>query len=212
MDPLPKIPFYFIRHGQTDWNIEDRLQGHTDTPLNETGLDQAHQALLRLQNVPIDLIVASPLIRAAKTALIIAKEIDLPVYFDDALKERYLGSLEGKLAAEVKKEHGLQPEVLITSLLPPDAEKWSEVLARNVMARTRWLTRFKNKTILFCDHGANFSALFEHTHNGQKMKAENAVPYFFKPTTQGWELEEVCSNALLSTSLARKTYGRPATL
>ena len=60
--PLPHHPFYFLRHGQTDWNLQGRLQGHTDIPLNATGLDQAHAAADMLADQGIDIIVSIPLI------------------------------------------------------------------------------------------------------------------------------------------------------
>ena len=59
---IPKRPFYFLRHGETDWNFEGRYQGQSDIPLNATGIAQAHAAADRLARVPIDRIVSSRLI------------------------------------------------------------------------------------------------------------------------------------------------------
>ena len=52
--PIPKRDFYFLRHGQTDWNAEGRFQGHSDIPLNALGLSQAREAALALAACPID--------------------------------------------------------------------------------------------------------------------------------------------------------------
>ena len=70
----PSRSFLCIRHGTTDWNRQRRFQGRTDIPLNDEGIAQAHAAARRLQDVPIDIIVSSPLIRALRTAEIIAAE------------------------------------------------------------------------------------------------------------------------------------------
>ena len=56
---IPKRPFYFLRHGQTDWNLEGRYQGHSDIPLNATGIAQAQAAAESLGDVPIGRIVSS---------------------------------------------------------------------------------------------------------------------------------------------------------
>jgi probable phosphoglycerate mutase len=75
---IPKRPFYFLRHGQTNWNLEGRYQGHSDVPLNATGIAQARAAAACLAGVPIARIVASPLIRALVTAAIVGEKIQKP--------------------------------------------------------------------------------------------------------------------------------------
>jgi broad specificity phosphatase PhoE len=71
--PGPSRPFLCIRHGITDWNRLGRFQGLTDIPLNDEGVSQATVAARRLQAVAFDRVVSSPLLRAAKTAEIIAE-------------------------------------------------------------------------------------------------------------------------------------------
>ena len=69
--------FAFIRHGQTDWNRDDRLQGSSDIPLNETGREQAHEAAGLLRDGGWEVIVSSPLMRARDTAQIIADDLNI---------------------------------------------------------------------------------------------------------------------------------------
>lgn len=68
------MKLYLVRHGQTNWNLEGRIQGQTNIPLNDKGRKQAQQAKEKLQNIPIDLIICSPLMRARETAEIIEKK------------------------------------------------------------------------------------------------------------------------------------------
>jgi broad specificity phosphatase PhoE len=96
---LPHQPFYFMRHGQTDWNLQGRLQGHSDIPLNATGLAQAHAAADALTDESIEVIVSSPLIRALKTAAIVAERIARQIYIDGQLKECSFGAFEGEAPA-----------------------------------------------------------------------------------------------------------------
>lgn len=84
-----------IRHGETDWNNERRIQGNTDTPLNANGIAQAKQLAARIAGEKIDALYASPLARARVTAEIIAEKSGVALILDDRLKEKGLGDLEG---------------------------------------------------------------------------------------------------------------------
>jgi len=88
--------FYFLRHGQTDWNKQRICQGQTDVPLNATGLDQARDAKALLAGIPIVTVVASPLSRAYKTAEIVNEALNCPLVTVDGLQEMYFGEQEGK--------------------------------------------------------------------------------------------------------------------
>jgi Histidine phosphatase superfamily (branch 1)/Sigma-54 interaction domain len=104
---IPSRTFFFLRHGQTDWNRDGRYQGTSDTPLNETGMAQANAAASAMATVRINRIVASPLIRALKTAEIVAEKIGVPICVDRDLRERHFGSFESLVIKEVKQKHGL---------------------------------------------------------------------------------------------------------
>ncbi|PPE03325.1 histidine phosphatase family protein [Holospora curviuscula] len=97
MKGLPLKPFYFLRHGETDWNLEHRAMGSQDVPLNDLGVSQAFKAAELLKNEPIATIVSSPLLRARKTADIIAQHIKAPVIEITELQEACWGEKEGKL-------------------------------------------------------------------------------------------------------------------
>ena len=85
------------RHGQTDWNVEKRIQGRTDIELNNKGIEQAYQTKENLENEKIDLIICSPLKRANQTADIINKDRNIPIIYDERLLEICYGENEGRL-------------------------------------------------------------------------------------------------------------------
>lgn len=89
------MKLYFVRHGQTDWNASDRLQGQSDIPLNETGVAQAESLRdqIRQRGLHFDAIYSSPLQRVRKTAEIIAN--GQPIIIDARLNERNAGQFEG---------------------------------------------------------------------------------------------------------------------
>jgi broad specificity phosphatase PhoE len=84
-----------VRHGETDWNAEGRLQGHTDRPLNEYGRRQARELADRLAGDGADALYASDLVRATATAEIIGERLGLAVVVDPDLREKNWGTWEG---------------------------------------------------------------------------------------------------------------------
>lgn len=101
---------YLVRHGQTEFNRERRIQGHVDSPLTELGVRQAHAVGRLLRDLVRDprgwRIVSSPLGRARATAEIVAAKLGgLPLELDDRLKEMSWGEHDGRLRAELEAEH-----------------------------------------------------------------------------------------------------------
>ena len=88
------------RHGQTDWNLENRFQGHSDIPLNETGHSQARRAAPLLMGLRPEKIVCSDLIRTQQTAAALAEISKLPVHIDAGLRETNGGKWEGRTGEE----------------------------------------------------------------------------------------------------------------
>lgn len=86
---------YIIRHGKTDWNALRRLQGQTDIPLNEEGREMARKAATEYREIHFDECYSSPLIRARETAKLLLEGRNVPIYYDDRLKEMSFGIYEG---------------------------------------------------------------------------------------------------------------------
>ena len=101
-----------IRHGETAWNVDTRIQGHLDIPLNDTGLWQARQVALALAGEPIAAVYTSDLQRAHATAKAVADAAGAPLTTDLGLRERSFGHFQGRTFAEIEAE------------LPEDARRW----------------------------------------------------------------------------------------
>ena len=89
-----------VRHGETDWNADGRLQGQTDRPLSDFGRTQAHRLACDLAEEKLDAIYSSDLARALETAEIVAERVGLPVLLDPDLREKDWGTWEGLTAVE----------------------------------------------------------------------------------------------------------------
>ena len=89
-----------VRHGETDWNAEGRLQGQTDRPLSDFGRRQARQLAEELAGDQVEAIYSSDLSRARETAEIVAERLGLPVVLDPDLREKDWGTWEGLTAVE----------------------------------------------------------------------------------------------------------------
>lgn len=136
-----------LRHGQTDWNIDLRLQGSTDIPLNETGKEQARQAALALNPEDWDLIIASPLSRARDTAQIIAKELSMNVVIVPELIERSFGAAEGLDHASWRKLY--ESHVPIEGL-----ESLEDLRARTQLLLDLIANEYSGQRVLAVSHGA----------------------------------------------------------
>jgi uncharacterized phosphatase len=97
---------YFVRHGLTDWNLEHRVQGRIDIPLNLAGEEQARNLARRLSDLKVDRIVSSPLKRAARTAEILSESFRVPISYNENLRERDFGDAEGMLRSDMLEKYG----------------------------------------------------------------------------------------------------------
>ncbi len=182
---LPKRAFVFLRHGETIYNLEGRLQGRVDVPLNETGSAQAEAAVELLKSQPISRIVSSPAIRVLQTVRPFAEASGIPVQFDSGLLEYFVGSFEGKRISEIHETHKLEGPASWLSVMPDDAEVWPEFVSRVCSAVSNWTEQYSDETILISAHGLVFYALAESL-TGTEMISRNAEPHYFSPTDNGW--------------------------
>ncbi|HEX4813718.1 MAG TPA: histidine phosphatase family protein [Nonomuraea sp.] len=140
-----------LRHGQTLWNVEQRFQGHSDIPLDETGLAQATRAASLLAALRPTLIVSSDLQRANDTALALARLVGLEVAVDKDFRERGGGQWEGltreQIAARWPAEY--------VAWEAPGGEPVTDVAARVGAAMRRWAARLDDDGLLVvASHGA----------------------------------------------------------
>ena len=180
MPALTPLAFWFLRHGETDWNAQGLSQGNIDIPLNPAGLTQAYAAASMLRNRGIATIVASPLSRAYATAVIAAQRLGLAVDIDNDLREVSFGAQEGQKMAQWFNDW------VAGTFTPEGAESFVDLRARAVVAVNRALRR--PSPVLVVAHGALFRALRAEMGLEPNVRTANASPLFCEPGLPAWTL------------------------
>jgi broad specificity phosphatase PhoE len=148
------------RHGETDWNRDERFQGHADPPLNAAGREQAAALAEALATQPLTAVYTSPLRRAQETAEIVAASRGLAIEPVDGFREVDVGSWEGLTRAEIERRY---PEQFRRWLFEheqgwEDGETYEEMGRRVVRAILRLAERHGDDSILAVTHGGPIRA------------------------------------------------------
>lgn len=158
---------YLTRHGETEWNEEKLIQGHTDIPLNIKGKKQATQLGKQLKNINFDAAFSSDLLRAKNSAEIIIKEKEIPVIKTKALRERFFGRFEGKSLEEMRKAFG---EVMLVTkekqkkLQIYDIENDDEIVNRLIPFMKKTAKQYIGKKTLMVTHGGLLRAFLSYVN------------------------------------------------
>lgn len=165
-----KKQLYFIRHGQTQWNVENRMQGWADIPLNETGRKQALLALNQLKSLSISRFFSSDLSRAKETAEILNSYFKKPLEVSPCLREFYYGEYEGKNTQELwKKFDELHSQLRDlknpnrNNLALPGGETCLQVMKRVIGYLSEICKKYPENHFMISSHGGviyNLTVLF----------------------------------------------------
>lgn len=162
--------FSIVRHGQTDWNLEQRIQGSTDIPLNSRGRAQAAETGLVLRGTTWNAVVTSPLVRALETARIIAGELDHPApLVVPELTERHHGQIEGLTFAERQVRFPDGSAV-------PGLESRQAVLDRVLPALESLAADHPGARLVVVCHGGVIGTLVRYATGGQRPAAGELIP------------------------------------
>lgn len=182
-----------VRHGETDWNLQERMQGRTDTPLNQRGMAQAELAAERLAaEDPIEVIYTSPLVRALVTAAIIGKKFNLDPIADTRLTERGVGQLEGLTLPEIGKTF---PEVY---------KAWREDKERVILPGAEDQVEFQRRVLSFLE-------MVGDRHAGQRVAVvtHGGTLSMFFATVLGLDIHKRFPFRFDNTSISKVDFSRP---
>jgi probable phosphoglycerate mutase len=187
-----------IRHGETPWNVDTRIQGHRDIPLNDRGRWQAAQVARALAGEPIAAVYASDLLRAHATGAAIAEAAGAPLHAEPDLRERSFGELEGRTFAEIEAalpEQARRWRQRDPHFAPEGGESLTLLRARIAEVTARLAARHVGEQIVLVAHGGVLDVLYRLA-TGQELQA---------PRT--WLLANAALNRLLWTPEALTLVG-----
>lgn len=201
------MKIYLIRHGETDWNRELRLQGREDIALNERGRQQARQCGKAIKTLKVDMIVSSPLQRAEETAKIIGESLGShQIIVDSDIIERDFGEASGMTYQEKNKKYENQKI--------PGFEEKEVLLTRMVRALNKYQAAYPNGHVLMVSHGGTINAVLSLISNGKygtgKTRLKNACINILEVTKDQMKLidynleaEEFAQKYLAQTDLEK---------
>lgn len=179
-----------IRHGETDWNVQSRLQGHSDIPLNATGLAQAATLAEALRHEGLSHVYSSDLGRAVQTAHALAGPLGLPLITDTGLRERGFGQMEGlsyRELDETRPEWATPWRARVPDFTPPDGESLITLHARVAAVAQRLASAHPGGCIALVTHGGVLDSLYRAA-TGLALDAPRS-----------WQLGNAAINRLLYT-------------
>lgn len=170
--------FLLIRHGETEWNLASRIQGHSDSPLTAAGVSQAQALAQRLAAESLDVLVSSDLPRAFRTAEIIARRSGHAVIADARLRERNFGLGEGLTYGEIDHQY---PEVFsrVRTTDPdyviPGGESRRQFYVRVKEAFESLASAHDGRRVAVVAHGGVLASLYRLMH-GLAISAPHPIP------------------------------------
>lgn len=164
---------HVVRHGETDWNLGRRVQGHTDIPLNDEGRRQARLLSTQLAAIPFDAAYSSDLSRAAETARILLGPRSLSVIACEGLREKHFGTWEGLTDVDVRERF---PQAVNGAW--GDGETADEMGQRVVTTLARIADSHPNGQVLVVTHGGPIRALYRSAGDDPPFIANCALSRF----------------------------------
>jgi 2,3-bisphosphoglycerate-dependent phosphoglycerate mutase len=195
-----------IRHGETLWNQQGRMQGQHDSPLTPLGMQQAKQLGRRLSKVSFSALYASDLGRAHQTARCIADATGHEIVADPGLRERHFGIFEGLTHTEIKTKHPDLHELFARRLpdfVMPGGESAAQFMDRCVGALERIAARHEGETIAVVTHGLVLDSVYRRAV-GMPIETPRGFPLLncslntFRYDGNGWLAVAVCDVSHLS--------------
>ncbi len=153
---------YLIRHGETTWNREKRLQGHLDIGLNDRGYWQADRLGEYLASRSIAAVISSDLSRAVDTAKAVARHHDVTLQYDQRLRERHYGLMQGLSHEEIAEQHPrnhLAWKNREIHFQPASGESLQQFYDRVIESAIFWARQYQNQDIAMVAHGGVLDCL-----------------------------------------------------
>lgn len=194
------VKLYLVRHGETIWNIERKMQGGMkDSPLTKKGIEQANLLKNRMENINFDIIYSSPLERAVKTSRIVAAQRNIPIIKDDRLMEIDIGEWGGLTKEQAREKNPEQLDNFWTNpkmYVPITGESFLQVKIRAISLIKEIISKYEGKSILIVTHTVVLRILMAYFEN-RPLDELWEGSYIHQASLSEVEIENGCYNILL---------------
>ena len=164
------LTLYITRHGQTEWNVQSRMQGWADSPLTESGMEAAQQLGKRLQDVPLDAVYSSTSGRTIHTAQLIIGERTTPLIQKEDLREINVGEWQGMLSSDIDRDFADQVKTYYehpSQFEPTSGESFYQLKERVLRAIEDIAAAHPSGHVLIVTHGVVKKCLINHFSGAQ---------------------------------------------
>lgn len=206
--------FYFVRHGETEWNVEGRVCGRTDVLLSDAGRRQAWLLAQRLKPIPFDAFYSSPLRRALDTAHLIGEAMGKQPLVDARLAELNYGTWEGRTFEDIRQENPATYYAWVADpgrVAPPQGESGEQLVERVAPFLADVALRHTHGNVLVVAHKTLCRLLACYilgvplSEYRRRLAVENAALNIFQHSEEGWRLVTLNDTSHLSTPHADLT-------
>jgi broad specificity phosphatase PhoE len=206
--------FYFLRHGETEWNAEGRLCGHTDVPLSDVGRRQARLLAQRLKPIVVEVLYSSPLVRALETAGVVGQALGREPVTDARLMELSYGAWEGRTLAEIQRA---TPDVYrdwVTDparFAPPGGESGEQLIERVKPFLAEVAERHQSGNVVVVGHRTLCRLIACHimgvplAEYRQRIPMDNAALNIFETREGKWRVVALNDTSHLASPAAEPT-------
>ncbi|UCF36377.1 MAG: histidine phosphatase family protein [Acidobacteriota bacterium] len=222
---MSKKRVFFVRHGETDWNAEQRWQGHIDIALSPVGIEQAERAADLLRSANLGIILSSDLKRATQTAEIIARQEKTPIITSSNLREVNVGIVEGWQRDDIVSDLGEATLLRWGSVLPedldfsfPEGETKSAALMRSLTTILSYLDQTAHENVGIVFHGMIMRTLlhflFPKLKDPLRIKNAQFFEAEYETSNQVWtprgELEKILEPEAVAFATADSSAVKPS--
>lgn len=198
---LPEIRhFYVFRHGETDWNAQERFQGHLNIPLNDKGREQARALVPVLKQEGVEAVLSSDLSRAHETGWIIAQALGIPQHKHVGIREAHLGEAQGLTRHEIEARFGEELarrwrswHVTDADVFYPGGETGTQIMERVFGTLEEFVAGFEYERIGIATHGGVIRRMMQRIlpPGSEPVPIPNGVLYHvtLHPASGRWEFQ-----------------------
>lgn len=165
------VQLFVFRHGETDWNLNKKFQGHSNIPLNQKGRDQAQNLREKFSKIKLDVCLSSDLDRAVETGRIALENHQIPFLFSPSLRETHLGDVEGLSQIEIDAKYGEGHLTRWRSIKPEDITFGFS----NGETKQQHLQRLKSYIEDIVTANEHFKSVAVSTHGGSLVRLVHAT-------------------------------------